>query len=262
MSDPLTILAASHTPECRFRIDKHLAGYSTIQFMSAGAIELAYDDRAYRLEGAWFWTAYPGPRIRFHVAPGCTHWHHRHIGFIGPRVGRWMALGMLPKEPWPAPPGRDWSAVFDAVIAQTRRTDPRGQLRAVNQLEQLLLDLTEARHAQQAEGGGEEETWLEATRNALTAEGVFAPDYGRIAADAGMGLTTLRRRFRQAMGMSMHDYALQARLGAARQLLAETDIPLKTIAERLGYESVYFFARQFKARVGVPPGLYRKTRAA
>jgi AraC family transcriptional activator FtrA len=58
----------------------------------------------------------------------------------------------------------------------------------------------------------------------------------------------------------MHDHVLQSRLASARTLLAETDLPLKAISERLGYDSVYFFARQFRQRIGVTPGLYRKSR--
>ena len=53
--------------------------------------------------------------------------------------------------------------------------------------------------------------------------------------------------------------------GAAAGLFAMSaghaaDLPLKAISERLGYDSVYFFARQFRQRVGVTPGLYRKSR--
>jgi AraC-like DNA-binding protein len=258
MNDSLTILATTYAPQCAHRVDKRLVGYYTVQYMSAGAVELSYDTRTYRLEGAWFWTAYPGPRTRFNAAPGTSHWFHRHVGFTGPRVSRWLALGLLPAEPWPAPPGKDWAADMDALIATRLQRDPRSHLRAVNLLERLLLDLADAR----SEGGGQEEPWLAATRDALTEEGVFAPDYERIAAEAGMSITTLRRRFRRAMGMSPHEYVLLARIAAARQILAETDLPLKSIAEQLGYDNVYFFCRQFKQSVGVPPGLYRKTRSA
>jgi AraC-like DNA-binding protein len=43
-------------------------------------------------------------------------------------------------------------------------------------------------------------------------------------------------------------------------LLTETDLPLKAVAERLGYDSVYFFARQFRQIAGVPPGVFRRSR--
>jgi len=46
----------------------------------------------------------------------------------------------------------------------------------------------------------------------------------------------------------------------ARQMLGETELPLKTIADRLGYRDVYFFSRQFRKLSGVPPAAYRRSR--
>jgi len=42
--------------------------------------------------------------------------------------------------------------------------------------------------------------------------------------------------------------------------LGETNLPIKEIAERLGYNDVYFFSRQFRKQMGVPPAAYRKSR--
>lgn len=256
MNDGLTLLATTHAPECSVRIDKYLVGYSTLQFMERGGVSLSYDDTAYTLEGAWFWPAHPGPRTRFHAAPGYDSWFHRHVGFSGPLVSHWIAQGLWPECPQPAPPGRDYPALFDELIRQARRTDAWGRRRAINLLEQLLLELAEAR-AQPPRPG---EAWLNPVLEQLECSETFVPDYAEISARSGMALSTLRRRFRQATGLSMHDHVLQTRLASARALLAETDLPPKVIAEHLGYESVYFFARQFRRHAGVTPGMYRKSR--
>lgn len=255
--DDLTFLGTTRTPASRLRLDKHVVGYYTLQYMEYGGVDLAYDDRWTRMEGAWFWPAYPGPRLRFHVAPGYDCWFHRHIGFHGPRVARWIASGLWPTEAQPAPPGRDYPARFDELLAQARRQNHWGRLRAVNLLEQILIELAEERErASQVGVGGA--AWLAPVLEQLDGSGAFAPDYTRIAASVGMGESTLRRRFKQATGLSPRDYALQSRLTRARALLADTDLPLKAVAERLGYDSVYYFARQFKQTVGVAPGAFRR----
>jgi AraC-like DNA-binding protein len=76
----------------------------------------------------------------------------------------------------------------------------------------------------------------------------------------GLSLTALRRRFKEATGMPLHTWVLQHRVAQARTLLSESDLPLKAIALQLGYNNVYFFARQFKQMTGVAPGHYRKSR--
>ena len=256
MDSDLIFLATSYAPKSRIHIDKHLVGYSTIQFMERGGVALAYDDREYTLAGSWFWPAHPGPRVRFHPTPGHDGWFHRHVGFCGPQISRWIAQGLWPDCPQPAPPGRDYPALFDDLIRQARRTDAWGRLRAVNLLEQLLLELAEAR----AQPSRPDALWLNPVLVRLDGGTTFAPDYAQVAAQSGMSLSTLRRHFRQATGTSMHDHVLQTRLASARALLSETDLPLKAVADRLGYESVYFFARQFRRHVGVTPGTYRKSR--
>lgn len=263
-SDGLTFLATSRNPDSRQRLDKYVVGYYTVQYMEWGGVDLAYDDRWTRMEGPWFWPAYPGPRLRFHAAPGYDRWFHRHVGFQGPLVQRWIASGLWPTEAQPAPPGRDWPAFVDELISQARRPDQWGRLRAGNLLEQLLIELAEDRARRAAGDRPEADDWLRRVLEALDSSPSdgepFSPDYARLAASVGMGESTLRRRFKQATGLSPRDYVLQSRVTRARNLLTDTDLPLKTVAARLGYDSVYYFARQFKERTGVAPGAYRRSR--
>jgi AraC-like DNA-binding protein len=250
----ITFLAWSQVPQCLQLIDKHLIGYSTIQYMERGAVELSYDRREYRMEGSWFWTAYPGPRIRFTSADG-QRWHHRHVGFKGPLVSRWVADGLWPTEPQPVP-WEDFAPRFDALIELVRQGNPWSARRAANLLEGLLLQLAEARAGQHRT-----EAWLGEVLQALEASEHFVPDLDALARSTGMSASTLRRRFRAATGTSMHEHVIATRIVRAKGLLAETDLPLETIADRLGYTTAGFFSRQFKQIVGVSPSAFRRSRS-
>ena len=92
------------------------------------------------------------------------------------------------------------------------------------------------------------------------ARGEGTVDHEQIADELGMAEVTFRRRFRAVTGAPPHEYVLQARVAEARRLLGETDLPIKSIAQQLGYKDVYFFSRQFKRFAGVPPALYRRSR--
>ncbi len=251
----LVILAASSTPVCRQRVDKHLDGYYTMQYMSSGGVNLSYDDHHYILEGEWFWPAYPGPHLVFHRADSYDSWNHRHIGFSGDLVFEWIASGLWPTEPQPAPDGKDHAASFERMIAQSHRTDARGRRMTVNLLEQLLIELADSRATTAASSLPD---WLQR----VVAQVTTTPDcdYDAVAASEGMSASTLRRHFRRAMGMSIHKYVIRRRIESARALLVETDMPLKGIADALGYENQYFFSRQFHETVGVPPGMFRKSK--
>lgn len=253
MAEDLTFLHMGYTEECIARVDKHFDGYFTLQFMAAGGIELFYDQRAYTLEGAWYWPAMPGPHIRFHPGPGHEFWTHRYVAFKGPLVQRWHAAGLYPDGPQRALNLRQDTRRFDELLTQVRRGGRWGTLRGANILESIFLELAEARARPQ-----QREEWL--TRVMTAVQASDSADYSALAKAEGMALSTLRRRFRKSTGTALHTYALQCRASEARQLLGETDLPVKTIAERLGYNDVFFFSRQFRKMTGTSPAAYRRSR--
>ena len=254
MRDDLTLLASSNVPHSRVFVDKHLRGYSTIQFAThiRGTLFLAYDESEWNLSaGDWFFPAHPGPRIRFHPLEPDDNWHHRHIGFQGPLVESWRAAGIWPQAPQPAPPGEDWARRVDEIIVLVRRAEALSRWRAINALEALLLELAQARQA-----ATPPDAWLESVLRQLDA----GADFQTLGAQIGMSPTLIRRRFKAATGITMRDHVLQKRLATARALLSDTDLPLKAIARQLGYSSEAFFSRQFKTHSGVAPGAFRRSR--
>jgi len=253
MNDSLIFFASSRDPRCSIVKDKYLDGYYTLQYIDHGDVYLAYDNREHVLEGPWFFPAYPGPRLRFWAAPGCDHWFHRHVGFQGPLVNRWIADGLWSFEPQRPPGGNDYSARFDALIGLSHFTDRWGRLRAINALEALLLEMAEARTEETRH-----EDWISQVIDLLTASSDFSPDCEQIARGYGVSVSVLRRHFKEATGTSIHRFVVESRLSRAQAMLRETDLPLKQIADVLGYEGVHYFTRQFHASAGLPPGEYRK----
>ena len=253
----LFFLHSARNLHCRVQMDKFFDGYFTLQYISGGAVQVSYDERTFRLGAGWFWPHFPGPRTRLDPVPGHRTWEHRYVAFKGPLAARWAADGLLLTEPQAAPGGRKYDRDFDALLALVQRPNPSlwGIQRAINHLERILLELAEARTAQRRR-----DPWLERILELLDAQPHADFDYAQLARQAGMGLSTLRRRFRQASGTALHAYALQCRTAAARKLLGETNLSIKEIAEKLGYNDVYFFSRQFRRNMGVPPATYRKSR--
>ncbi len=259
MPDDLATLHFNQMPRCTAVIDKHFEGYWTIQLKTAGAAYLAYDQRWYDLAGAWVWPCYPGPRIRFGPARPGGWWHHRYIALLGPCVARWQTEGLWLREPQPLTgvQVRSIARAFDRLLDLAGRSDHLGRMRTINLLESILIELAEARR-----GGGEDQTprWLRTAMARLEDLDADEPDYDQLADAVNMSISSLRRRFKAATGHALHTYRLQCRIAAARRLLGDTDLPIKHIADRLGYRDVFYFTRQFGQQVGLPPATYRRSR--
>lgn len=63
--------------------------------------------------------------------------------------------------------------------------------------------------------------------------------------------------FKEEMGEKFMDYLLKVRFGHAKDLLLQTDEPIQSIAEKVGYLHVISFHRAFKKTYHLPPGEYR-----
>lgn len=68
----------------------------------------------------------------------------------------------------------------------------------------------------------------------------------------------LCRQFKQVFGVSPMQYHLDSRISRAKWLLASTQLSISTIAEMVGFQSIYSFSRAFKKRENVSPSVYRR----
>jgi AraC family transcriptional regulator len=70
------------------------------------------------------------------------------------------------------------------------------------------------------------------------------------------------RLFKQATGQTPHQYVLACRMARAKQLLAETDMPLSAIGLQVGCTDQSYFTALFRKHVAMTPKAYRDLTAS
>jgi LacI family transcriptional regulator len=83
-------------------------------------------------------------------------------------------------------------------------------------------------------------------------------DVSNVLRAVPMSRSTLDRRFLKILGRSPKDEILRVRLNRIKELLAETDLPLSIIAEKVGLEHLEHLSRIFKNRTGITPSEFRE----
>jgi YesN/AraC family two-component response regulator len=76
---------------------------------------------------------------------------------------------------------------------------------------------------------------------------------------AGVSPAWISSSFKRAFGCSLMEYVRAYRMEKARELLSETDLPLKEIADRLAFPDLPTFSKLFRKISGTSPGAYRKS---
>jgi len=74
-----------------------------------------------------------------------------------------------------------------------------------------------------------------------------------------MSRTILERRFKKLLGHTPHDHILRVKLERVKEMLANSDMSLAQIADRIGFEHVEYLSVTFKRLTGTTPSRYRAT---
>ncbi|MFI1966592.1 helix-turn-helix domain-containing protein [Streptomyces pathocidini] len=193
----------------------------------------------------------PGVPHHYGVDPE-TGWDESFVDFTGPATATYTELGYIEPDR-PVVPLADTAGARAAVgrIARAaRRGNPLLEVETGAAVHELLVALRRAR----ADLGGDGDPVLQAL-----ARDAFQPlSVAEHAARHGMTAAELRTAVRRAAGCSPKDYLLGIRLGRAKELLAATELPVASIARRVGYDDPAYFSRLFTRRVGTAPIRFRE----
>jgi LacI family transcriptional regulator len=78
-----------------------------------------------------------------------------------------------------------------------------------------------------------------------------------VLATLPMSRRVLEARFKASLGRTPHEEIALVQLRRVKELLAQTDLPLATVARRAGFKHVAYLCALFKKRTGMTPGEYR-----
>jgi AraC-like DNA-binding protein len=200
---------------------------------------------------------FPGEWHRYRPATE-SGWDEYWVSFAGSWVDGVVAEGFFsPKQPVLATGVDETIQHAYLDLLDRARAEPIGyqQLNAAS-VQEILAGSLAAVRRQRLGGRGDEVVRLAKVALEEQLEGVIS--IAKLAASLHLSEERLRRLFRQHTGMSPYQYYLELKIHRARQLLRETDLPIKTIAHTLGFESQFHFAKAFKQRTGITPAQWRR----
>ncbi len=153
------------------------------------------------------------------------------------------------------------SRPFDAFLAELATPQPGGVAMAEALFRQCLVVLLR----RYCDSGECRLPWLSALEdprlNRALAAMLEHPEHPFTLEDladlAGMSRSGFAAHFAAAFDRPPMEYLRDLRLSRAARLLATTDLPVKTIAGRIGYRSRSHFSRAFRDRYGADPASYR-----
>jgi len=83
-------------------------------------------------------------------------------------------------------------------------------------------------------------------------------DFQAYAEENNIGYSYFRKMFKKYTGLPPGQYHLELKILRAKEMLLSTNLSVKEISFELGFQSIYYFSRVFKNKLGVSPSEIRK----
>ena len=106
-------------------------------------------------------------------------------------------------------------------------------------------------------GGRARDVALERVHRRIEAEALGGLTFGELPHLAGISAKVLRERYREAYGEGPSEHIRRLRVGEAKRLLVETELPIASIAAACGFSSQAGFYNYFQRHTGWAPKEYR-----
>ncbi|MBF6170344.1 AraC family transcriptional regulator [Nocardia blacklockiae] len=160
---------------------------------------------------------------------------------------------------------RSLRAAVELLGAELEEAQPGSDAVVVSLLDTLLLYILRAWWLGVQDDGTPHTGWAAALADRPVADALRAihtnPErawtVAELGALAGLSRAAFARRFTELVGRAPLAYLTWWRMTLAGRLLRSGDIPLRSVAQRVGYTSEFAFAKAFKREYGTAPGRYR-----
>jgi AraC family transcriptional activator of mtrCDE len=147
----------------------------------------------------------------------------------------------------------------DALIEELAHPGPGARAMARSLLQAALVQALRGRELPWL--AGLEDERLARALTAILDDPAAPHSVESLAGEAHMSRSAFARAFRDAFGEGPMSLLKQVRLSRAARLLATSDLPTKSVAAEVGYESRSAFSRSFAAHFGLSPQAWRDQHA-
>lgn len=191
---------------------------------------------------------------RYVTDPVRHHWYHlwAHVNGVGADAIS-QAMG-LPKLQPVSLPLADVKPMFETIFENMKKEGYIESLTTSLAVDKLLTSIA---LAPDSRGSFVEFDAVSVARRYM--EEHFAEDLhvDDVAREAAISTSQLIRLFKRQLGTTPHSYLLRYRITQAKELLAETTLPVSTIAGQVGFASESNFSYRFGEMCGQSPSAYR-----
>ena len=224
-----------------------------INYLTEGSGELENEYGKFELKTGSIFITFPGVWHRYRPNK-TTGWTENYIGFEGTTINQLLSTDHFsPQKPVLNVGIRE--EIIDTylkIFELTKQEKPGFQYIASGMIVKLLGYLISFEKEKDF-SGKEIARIIRKVRFEMRQNLNQELNFQQLSAKYNVSYSYLRRMFKKYTGISPGQYHLQLRIIRAKELIVTTDMSIKEICYKLGFQSIHYFSRLFKNKMGVPP---------
>ena len=199
---------------------------------------------------------FPGLRHSYYPIP---EWHESFLVFQGNVFHELEREGLISRGNPVLSPGLERSLIsaFDSLIHEFLSNELPSDPILTARIHMLLAEITDL--DQRSQTSSDAKNFARAATALLEERLESELDLTAVARNFHLSYERFRKRFAEEVGVAPARYRMLRRIDKAKALLADGQLPVKAVAERLGYCDTYFFCRQFKQITRQTPAGFRRS---
>lgn len=188
-----------------------------------------------------------------------TGWREQYVGFNGPIASQFLSHPLFSSE-LPVIQIGMHEEVLDTYlkIFDLAKDEKPGYQQIASGMIVKLLGYLLSFEMQKEFTGKRIATIIEDARFKMRAAVDGNIDLKHLADHYNIGYSYFRKMFKNYTGVAPHQYYLELKIMRAKELLLSTDKSVKEISFELGFQSIHYFSRIFKIKIGQNPSEFRK----
>ena len=227
-------------------------------FILKGRGRLRYGSRWFPIEAPCILTVWPGVYEEYGPEPEGASWEEVFIVYEPELAPQFESWGIHPAQQpvWPIASVHTVRRLVNELIDCLRNREATGMADRIDLICHRLI--FESRLAQPAPPDTPHDADLDHVRMILATRLERRPDTKQLAAEYGMSEVSFRRYWKQRFGIAFKHDLINMRMQEACRLLKKTNMDVKEIADKLGFEDSHYFSHRFAKLIGMPATEYRR----
>ncbi|MHC4870732.1 MAG: helix-turn-helix domain-containing protein [Planctomycetota bacterium] len=256
--NPARVSSIGYVSDKTYWVDRSFRTFN-YSFILKGSGTYTIKERTYQVEAPYVITQWPGVHVSYGPE---TEWEELYLVYSRRMLSSFKDAGLadIERPAWKINSQKRVSKFLNELLDLFKNCDLQDNVDRIDRTCEMLI--MESLINENAGNSDSKELAVRNIQSLIEENFHLDQDFDELALDEGMSPSDFRRHWKRFFNIPPAKYLSEFRLRQACRMLAETDLAIGEVAEKVNIFDPLYFSRKFRQFAGVTPTEYRRIHSA